>query len=138
MKGQAFSTFKILIGAVFAMVLLSIVYNVATYKPPISSSVIIKGLVTQASNAQDVCFSRDAVDFVKGEVVTADAEAFSPTSVPCLSGRPPFSCVSCLTSSCCKSCRIDMNIKSAISAKCVPTTSTTCDVYLYFGSVNCA
>lgn len=136
MKGQAFSTLKILIGAVFAVMLLTIVYYVSVYHSPIPSAEALKRLALQASNAPNECVSTEEVYFVKGEIIIASAAFFSPTSVSCVSSSYPSSS-SPISCSSCDSCRIDREIKTAVSARCSQTTGTVCDVHIYLGSGDC-
>lgn len=132
MKGQAFSTFKILIGAVFATMLLAIVYFVSVSKPPIPSTEMVLDLVKQATNAPDICFSREDVNFVKGESFLTNAAVFSSYSLTCFSST--YAPISCPT---CDRCTVNRDIKTAVSAKCVPSSPVSCDVHVYFGSPEC-
>jgi hypothetical protein len=79
MKGQAFSTFKILIGAVFATALLVIIYTVVTQiAPPYSGYEATRDLLLQAQKAPGLCFSKSSVAFVEGE----DLSGFGVTNIP--------------------------------------------------------
>ena len=146
MKGQAFSTLKILIGAVFAVMLLTIIYYVSVYHSPIPSAEALKKLALQANNAPNECISTEEVYFVKGEIIIASAAFFSPITVSCVSSSypassSPISCSSCSpvlpSGDCCGSCKIDREIKTAVSARCSQTTGTVCNVHIYLGSGDC-
>lgn len=70
-KAQAFATFKILIGAVFATALLVMVYMiVATISYPISGFESTKTIIIQAYRAPGLCFARENVLFAEGEEFT--------------------------------------------------------------------
>jgi len=133
MKGQAFSVFKILIGAVFAVVLLSIVYYVtANNQFPSSGVLIIKTVANEANNAQELCFSRKFADFSGGETIRTDAQYFSAIKLDCFVTKSgAFSC-SDGTSSCYIECSATTKVTLPVSAKC---TAGTCTVFL--GSDNC-
>jgi len=133
MKGQAFSVFKILIGAVFAVVLLSIVYYVTAYNQfPPSGVLIIKTVANEANNAQELCFSRKFADFSGGEVMTTGAAYFSDIKLDCFVPKSgAFSC-SGGSSDCHSECSATAKVTLPVSAKCA---SGTCTVFL--GSENC-
>ena len=127
MRGQAFSTFRILIGAVFAVALLSIVYYVvSSYNIPILGIETVRDVITQAKNAPDQCFLRNFVEFNAGDIVSAGS--FSPFIVCLKSSYPPIQCS-------CSSCRIEQKVKISVSAKCSSVTGN-CDVY--FASEDCS
>jgi hypothetical protein len=130
MKGQAFSTFKILIGSVFAVVMLAIVYfAVSTYAPPISGMDLMGDLVKQATNAPENCFSRQNAEFNSGE--TIEANSFLPLIIKEFHSSNP-GVIDCGSSS----CDINENIKIAVSSIChVNEADIECDVYL--GSNSC-
>jgi len=133
MKGQAFSVFKILLGAVFAVVLLSIVYDVTIKNQfPSSGVLIIKTVANEANNAQELCFSRKFADFGGGEVIRPDAKYFSDIKLDCFVEKSgAFSC-SGVTPSCREECSVTAKVTLPVSAKC---TAGTCTVFL--GSENC-
>jgi len=128
LKGQAFSTFKILIGAVFAVALLVIVYNLI-YVSPIHGTDTLKDLVKSASNAPGQCFWRETADFNGGEMIVSDM--FLPIKADCLLSRKAQACPSC--TSCCSSCSIVQKIRMPVSAKC---DASGCTVYL--GTATCS
>ncbi|MBS3060072.1 MAG: hypothetical protein J4432_01035 [DPANN group archaeon] len=67
-RGQAFSVFKILIGAVFATAMLIIVYNVVeSIEFPYQSAEAIRDMVINANQGRDLCFSRTELIFTDGE-----------------------------------------------------------------------
>lgn len=71
-KGQEMAVFKILIGAVFAVALLAIVYStLANISCPYSAFDEARDLVLQASRAPGKCFQRESVCFEKGTVISA-------------------------------------------------------------------
>ena len=71
-KGQAFTTFKILIGAVLAVSLLVIIYVATSHTQiPYNSHEAIKDLMRQAQNGLGLCFAKENVYFVSGEDLTA-------------------------------------------------------------------
>lgn len=100
MKGQAYSVFKMLIGAVFALALLSIVYLIATQIGcPYSSFETVRELVLDASRAPGSCFERQSVCFEGGTVFTESAfEANLPGMD--ISFHPTSRGVSCTSSTC--------------------------------------
>ena len=125
MKGQAFSTFKILIGSVFAITLLAIVYFItSSYSSPISSADTLKDILVQATNAPGICFSRNMLEFNAGEVIRASS--FSPIEIEGFYSMVP-SAVSCVK----WECSFNEKIKLSVSARCDPN----CRVY--FGSETC-
>ena len=128
MRGQAFSTFKILLGSVFAVVMLGIVYQVvSSYNPPISGMDLLDDLLVQATNAPGECFSRYNAEFNSGATINPDS--FYPSSVNDIdSGTPAIECPD--------SCTVYSKVKIPISAKCeVSGADISCDVFL--GSSNC-
>ena len=133
MKGQAFSVFKILIGAVFAVVLLAIVYYVTAYNQfPPSGVLTIKTVANEANNAQELCFSRKFADFSGGEVIRTDAQYFSDIQLDCFVAKSgAFSCTDG-PSSCYSECSATTKVTLPVSAQCA---SGTCTVFL--GSENC-
>ena len=130
MKGQAFSTFKILIGSVFAVVMLGIVYYaVSTYSPPMSGLDLMGDMVKQATNAPGNCFSRHSAEFTAGETISADS--FLPLNINHFYDRNQA--ISCLT----RECSIIADTKTPMSAVCsISSSEIQCDVYL--GSDTCS
>ena len=128
MRGQAFSTFKILIGAVFAVTLLAIVYNLI-YVSPISGIDTLKEMVKSASNAPGQCIFRESADFNGGEMIVSDM--FLPVNANCLISKKPQACPSC--TSCCSACSITQKSVIPVSAMC---DQSGCTVYL--GSKTCS
>ncbi len=71
MKGQQFTVMKMLVGAVFAMILLIIIYESAVRVDcPLNSFETIRDLVIQAARAPEKCFERTTVCFNQGEIIT--------------------------------------------------------------------
>lgn len=71
MKGQQFTVMKMLVGAVFAIVLLTIVYQYATSTDcPLNSFETIRDLVMQAQRAPGKCFETVSVCFNQGEIIS--------------------------------------------------------------------
>jgi len=124
-KAQSGDVVMMLIGGVFAVALLIVIYGViAAIEPPISGFETLQDLSKQAYKAQGLCFSRQAVPFHDGEVVMLDKfipdltfeakgnlNAFSPTSGVLIA---------------------DIAVSMPVSAKCI---SNNCK--LYFGDTNC-
>jgi len=135
MQGQAFSTFKILIGAIFAITLMAIVYHMTSqFSPPFSGVSLTKDLLTQASNAPDICFSRKTVDFEKGQAIWIDAEYFSTLNLTCAVNRTgAVSCSIPNGPNCYKRCDFRQAVSIPISAKCSIGGCT-----IFFGTQNCA
>lgn len=68
-KGQQFTIFKMLIGAVFAVALLVFIYATVTrIECPFTSFEITRDLVLQASKAPNNCFEREKVCFASGDI----------------------------------------------------------------------
>ena len=119
-RGQAFTSMKILIGAVVALALLAIVYQVTqNVSPPVTSIETIKDLVKQATQAPGECFNRLNVPFQAGEVL--NPETLKPTRVTFYGSRLPII-------SCAGICSVNQKIVASASAKCSPTTSV-CEVW---------
>jgi hypothetical protein len=126
MKGQAFSVFKILIGSVFAVVLLTIVYQaLSSYNSPISALDIIKNTLVQASNAPKKCFLAESVDISEGERI--DKNSFSPIIVKSLAkaSNVPATCAG-------TGCTFNSKIKIPVTALC---DLDGCKIY--FGYTTC-
>lgn len=120
MKGQAFSTMKILMGAVFAVAMLAIVYHIiSTYTPPLTGIETVGDMIKQANNAPGKCFSRDRVDFSKDDSI--DARSFSPSIVQMHSASPVISCVGT------DRCTITSKVSVPVAVGC---SISACDVYL--------
>lgn len=129
MKGQAFSTFKILISAVFALIFLGIIYTVVSgYTSPLSSADAIKDALKQANNAQSLCFSRTGVDFSEGDELISASFAGKPV---CFVPSGHFPADKCW-SPCCGSVLVKGKISTAISIVC-----NDANCYIYMGSSNC-
>jgi hypothetical protein len=128
MRGQAFDTFKILIGAVFAIVLLVMVYSIVSgYSSPIDGMETTKKVVLAAFNAPGECISANAADFSAEEELSS--ASFS-TPVTLHSATTPVDC------SPPDRCVFSSKVRIAVSAKCsFDGTQTICDVYL--GSRDC-
>ena len=126
MKGQAFSTMKILMGAVFAVAMLAIVYYIiASYSPPITGIEILGDMIKQANNAPEKCFFRERLDFNKGDSISS--VSFSPFNVNFHSNSPLISCSS-------SSCTISDKVSVPVAIKC--DTMSKC--YVYFASSTCS
>ncbi len=111
---------KILIGAVFAVAMLSIVYYiVATYTPPLTGIETVGDMIKQANNAPGKCFSRDRVDFSKDDSI--DARSFSPSIVQLHYASPAISCAGA------DRCTITSKISVPVAVEC---SISACDVYL--------
>jgi len=128
LKGQAFSTFKILIGAIFAVTMLMIVYNLV-YVSPIPGVDTLKKVVKSASNAPGQCIGAESADFNGGEMIVSGM--FLPANANCLISKKAQACPSC--TSCCSSCSIVQKIRMPVSAKCDAGSCT-----VYFGTITCS
>lgn len=121
MKGQAFTVFKMLIGAVFAVGLLLIVYAVVGgMNYPLSGVGETKNLLLQASRAPGLCFERSIIPFTKDEGFTDAALGFAGR-LDLQSGAG----IECGVSS----CTVKNDIEVPVSAKCVAGS----DCYVCFG-----
>ena len=70
MRGQEMAVFKLLIGAVFAVALLTIIHSaVSNIGCPYSSFEEVRSLVLQASKAPGKCFNRETVCFNDGSII---------------------------------------------------------------------
>ena len=128
-KAQAFATFKILIGAVFATALLIMVYMiVATINYPISGFESTKEVIIQAYRAPGLCFARENVMFAEGEGFTEQSlgEAVG-TSVNIRKSAPNMGLSG-------DRYTVESDLNIPISAKC--DASGDCDVYFY--STDCS
>ncbi len=127
MKGQAFDTFKVLIGAVFAIILLVMVYAIVSgYSSPIDGMETTKEVVLGAFNAPGECISANAADFSAEEELSS--ESFS-MPVTLYQATTPVSCSP-------DRCVFNDKIRIAVSARCsFDGTQTACEVYL--GSRDC-
>jgi len=129
MKGQAFSTFKILISAVFALIFLGIIYSVASgYTSPLSSADVIKDALKQANNAPNLCFPRTGVDFSEGDELSSASFAGKPV---CFVPSGHFPADKCWAP-CCGTVAAKDKISTAISVTC-----NDADCHVYMGSSNC-
>ncbi len=126
-KGQIGTVYKLLIGAAFAMALLTIAYNYTqTISSPITGLDASKKVLESASEAPDKCFSRNPVLFQKGQLFTGSmlAEyAGIDQSV-----NVDYDAVSGVF----KSNKFTAGIESSVSAQC---NSGSCTLYL--GSDSC-
>lgn len=129
-KGQAFATFKILIGAVFATALLVMVYMIiATISYPISGFESTKEVIIQAYRAPELCFARENVLFTKGEEFTEQSlERAVGTSVDIKKPAPNMEKISD------GHYRVESDLNIPVSAKC--DASGDCDVYFF--STDCS
>lgn len=128
-KAQAFATFKILIGAVFATALLIMVYMIVeTINYPISGFESTKEVIIQAYRAPGLCFARENVMFAEGEGFTEQSlgEAVG-TSVNIKKSAPNMAVSG-------DSYTVESDLNIPVSAKCDP--SGDCDVYFY--SIDCS
>jgi len=124
MKGQAFSVFKILIGAVFAVAMLSIIYSiVSSYSSPIPGIQTISDLIKQANNAPEQCFSRPHAQFNMNDNI--DKDSFLPAIVALHSTESAVDCGS-------GSCKVAQTTDIPVSVKC---SLSQCDIY--FASSTC-
>ena len=129
-KAQAFATFKILIGAVFATTLLIMVYMiVATINYPISGFESTKEVIIQAYRAPGLCFARENVMFAEGEELTEqNLEDAVGTSVDIVKSAPNMEKISD------GHYRVELDLTIPVSATC--DASGDCDVYFY--STDCS
>ena len=71
-KGQSSDVFTMLIGSVFAVAMLLLIYSaVQSIEPPFSSFEVMKDIAQKAYKNKDLCFGQK-VPFVKGEVLLID------------------------------------------------------------------
>jgi hypothetical protein len=125
MRGQAFSTMKILMGAIFAVTMLSIVYYIiSAYSPPLTGIETVGNMIKQANNAPNKCFSQDRVDFTKDDSI--DARSFQPFTVRLHSASAVISCTGT------DRCTVKNKVSTPVAAMC---SGSTCDVY--FASSAC-
>ena len=122
-KAQAFTTFKLLIGAVLAVALLFIVYSVSQPETPFPGIQLIQETLTKASKAPEKCITREKVQFTKGEKI--NLESYSASHQVTLT-RPDaaaglFDCNGPL-------CSVKETTTVPISAKC--DKDGPCTVYL--------
>lgn len=126
MKGQQFTTFKLLIGAVIGAALLAVVMSVVTnLSYPYSGFEITYNLMQNAKTAPGQCFSIEKVIFKEDEVIAASS--FKDLTV---SFHGSGSSITCSLTS----CTVNMKLTIPIAIKC--STFTTCDVW--FGKKVCA
>lgn len=132
MKGQAFSVFKILLGAIFATLLLIMIYAIlAGIVFPLNPAESIKNIALQASRAPGTCVAMSELQLKKGWYLESSAETFKPIIIRCLYSRHPEACPACSTS-CCSRCEIKMDIKIPVSSMC---DDSGCAIF--FGCNNC-
>ncbi|MEM0372787.1 MAG: hypothetical protein QXO69_03060 [archaeon] len=121
-KGQEMAVFKILIGAVFAVALLAIVYSALTNVGcPYSAFDEVRNLVLQASRAPNKCFQRESVCFEKGTVISSvslkeNLLGISSLSVSSVSASSLVSCAG-------NQCIFEKKASIPVSAKCSSTVS---------------
>ena len=73
MRAQAFTVFKMMIGAVLAVALLAMVYQlVHGLNPPYTGFEAVRELVISASNAPNKCFQRNKIVFQKDEEISRE------------------------------------------------------------------
>jgi len=125
-KGQSGDVFTMLVGSVFAMALLLVIYSVVSgFEAPLSGLEVTKSLAKQAYESKDLCFERKIVPFHKGEVISLDKLVTGVVfDIAIHSIAFEQNGNNYIT-------KTDVN--AALSAKC--TSPTSC--YLYFGSKNC-
>lgn len=120
MKGQQFTVMKMLIGAVFAMMLLLIVYDVATRSGcPLNSFEGIRDLVIQASRAPDKCFERTSICFNSGEILTKSGldNNLGEVTVTLKSSAIPGLCTT-------DRCTLETKYKIPVSVECSGSSCT--------------
>ena len=128
-RGQAFSIFKILMGAVFAVALLVIVYTtVSQYVFPYTGYEITKDIVLQATKSPGDCFSRDEVAFKRDEILVENL-AFKEIDV-----NFDTSGVSTVFDCPAGECTVKHDINTPVSVLC--STPKKCTVY--FVSKTCS
>ena len=128
MRGQAFTTFKILIGAVFAVALLTIIYYIVpAYQYPYSGVEETRNLVIQAYRAPGKCFTREKIQFKQGEAFTQGA--FDPITVKFESTNIVQEKISCSLTY----CTVKQKITAPVSVNCTTNECKVC-----FGFPNCS
>jgi hypothetical protein len=135
MRGQAFTVFKMLIAAVFAVTLLLIVYNVVSNIPPapITGDSMVRDLTVEAHNAPGFCFAREHVPFQKGDELSSEnLKSFLSVDYFCVlesSYGGTFrnsDCPGCVCANC--DCVAMEGLELSVSVKC-PTLGK-CTIYL--------
>jgi hypothetical protein len=122
MKGQAFAVFKMMIGAVFAVGLLVLIYAaVSGLNYPISGIDETKNLLLQAVRANDLCFERELLRFTEGESFGAEVFGFSSID---------FDSSAVADIDCNARCEVTADSEIPVSAEC--TSGQDCTIW--FGS----
>lgn len=121
MRGQAFTTFKLLIGAVLAVTLLMIALAINTQViVPYTGLQTAKDLVAQAKKTPGECFSRENAIFKESEPFTTNIQALYPSTT--VHEKPPLA-----------SGIITLDVTVPLTAKCA--VSGSCEVW--FNSADC-
>jgi len=120
-KGQAFTVFKMLIGAAFAMMLLVVIYQ-AVNNIGCSTYCVdeIKSLTLQAVNMPGSCFEKQ-VCFDKGAVIEGSYLKKS-LNLASVSVHSPLSSIHCSSNS----CEFDFKANLPVKVKC--DSPTSCDI----------
>jgi len=126
-KAQSGDVVMMLIGGVFAVALLIVIYGViGAIEPPISGFEVIMDVSKQAYKAQGLCFSRQAVPFHDSEVVMLKDILIPDLTFKAKGNLNAFSRIG-------TSLIAEVATSMPVSVKCNSETDCT----LYFGDANC-